>query len=679
MMNVRDRELGMHREVTRRDFLNGVAVALTGAALAPPWLQAFGGIAQAPAPEDAPDYYPPLRTGLRGSHPGSFEAAHQLRDARSWNRAAIDTGESYDLVVVGGGISGLAAAYFFREAVGRQARILVLDNHDDFGGHAKRNEFRHGDRTFVLNGGTLNIEGPGQYSPQAMGLLRAIGIDLDRFERETANDRGIYARLGLRNGVWFNHERFAVDRLVVGTPGGGGGRGQGIAQASWPEFLAKTPLHEQAQKDIARVESREQPDYLPGLSSDEKKQRLIHMSYQDFLLNLAKVHPDAVWFYQTRSDGLFLMHIDALPAYYAWNMNYPGFQGMKLEPTPPEVLINEPGGQHGRENQARANAAGRAIHFPDGNATIARLLVRSLVPETIPGSTQEDIVSARADYARLDRDRSPVRIRLNSIVVNVQHAGDSRAAKEVFVSYVKGGSTLRVRGAHCVLACWNSMIPYLCPELPAKQKDALAYGIKAPIVYTSVLVRNWTAFQKLGVANITAPGGYHSSVQLPEPVTIGQYQCSRAPEEPTVLHLVRTPCAPGKPRKEQHRLGRADLLATTFEQFEREIRGQLGRTLGDGGFDPARDIDAITVNRWPHGYTYNYNTLFDPVDWCLSSPDDRACVVGRKQFGRISIANADAAGSSHTDAAIDMAYRAVGEVIEARTRAAVSHFTRSSQ
>ena len=671
-----DRDLGMRRDVSRRDFLNGAAVALTGSMLAPPWLEAWGLGQGAGSPEQAPDYYPPALTGLRGSHPGSFETAHLLRDSKTWTQAAADTGEAYDLVVVGGGISGLAAAHFFRAAVGPRAKILVLDNHDDFGGHAKRNEFRYNDRTFVLNGGTLNIEGPGQYSPQAMGLLRAIGIDIDRFEQETAYDRGTYSRLGLRSGVWFNREKFGVDRLVVGTPGGGG---RGAAPVtSWPEFLAKTPLNDQARKDIERIESRTEPDYMPGLSSDQKKQRLIHMSYQDFLLNVAKVHPDAVWYYQTRSDGLFLMHIDALPAYYAWNMNYPGFHGMKLDPTPPEVLVNEPGGAHGRENQERANAAGRAIHFPDGNATIARLLVRSLVPDVMPGTTQEDVVTARANYARLDRDGAPVRIRLNSMAVNVQHSGNPSAAKDVLITYVKGGKTLRVRGTHCVLACWNSVIPYICPELPQKQRDALAYGIKAPIVYTSVLIRNWTAFQKLGVANINAPGGYHSSVQLPEPVTIGQYQCSRTPQEPTVLHLVRTPCAPGKPRKDQHRLGRADLLQTTFEQFEREIRGQLGRTLSEGGFDPARDIEAITVNRWPHGYTYNYNTLFDPVDWALSTPDDRACVVGRKPYGRIAIANADAAGSSHTDAAIDMAYRAVGEVVESRSRSYLSNLSGSS-
>jgi spermidine dehydrogenase len=669
-MNTRDRDLGMDRAITRRDFLNGAAVALSGALVAPPWLNASGLDLQQ-NPEQAPDYYPPLRTGMRGSHPGSFEVGHQLRDGHSWTQSAEDTGEVYDLVVVGGGISGLSAAHFFRAAAGPRARILVLDNHDDFGGHAKRNEFQHQGRTLLLNGGTLNIEGPGQYSPQSMGLLRTLGIDIERFEKEISPDHNIYNELKLRNGVWFNKERFGTDRLVVGTPGGFGG-----AAGSWPEFLARTPLAPEAQKDIARLVGKEQPDYMPGLNSDEKKQKLLHISYQDFLTTFAKVHPDVVWFYQTRSDGLFLMHIDMLPAFYAWNMNYPGFQGMNLEPTPPDALFYEPGGAHGRENQARASAAGRAIHFPDGNATIARLLVRSLIPAAVPGGTQEDVVTARVNYALLDQPANATRIRLNSVVVNATHGGVPATAKDVTVTYVKGGKTYRVKGGSVVMACWNFMIPYLCPEMPDKQKEALAYGIKAPIVYTSVLIRDWTAFAKLGVQNIVAPGGYHADVQLPEPVSIGEYKTSRTAQEPTVLHMVKTPCAPGKPRKEQHRLGREELLRTTFETFEREIRSQLGRTLSEGGFDPARDIVAITVNRWPHGYTYNYNTLADPVEWALSTPDDRACVVGRRQFGRITIANADAAGSSHTDAAIDMAYRAVAEVIQLRTANYVSTIER---
>jgi spermidine dehydrogenase len=665
-VSISDRDLGMHRDITRRDFLNGVALGVGGSMVAPSLLQAAAEQA-AQAPEQAPGYYPPSLTGMRGSHAGSFEVAHQMRDNRGWKSPATDTGEAYDLVIVGGGISGLAAAQFFREAVGPRASILVLDNHDDFGGHAKRNEFQLDGRLFMLNGGTLNIEAPRQYSDVSMGLLRRLGIDIDRFERETEQDRGIYRRMGLRNGVFFPKERFGTDRLVVGTPGG--------AQASdqaWTEFLARTPLPPDAKKDIARLQSSHQPDYMPGLSDEEKKRQLLHMSYQDFLLKVAKVHPEAAWFYQSRTTGLFLMQTDAVPAYYGWNSGYPGFQGMKLEPTPREQLFYEPGGQHGRENQARASEGGRSIHFPDGNATIARLLIRALLPDAVPGGSQEDVVTARVDYARLDQVGSPTRVRLNSSVVQVRHLGDSSVAREVEVTYVKGGQTRSVRAGHCVLACWNSVIPYMCPELPTAQRQALLYGIKAPIVYTNVFLRTWTSFAKLGVANITAPSGYHPSVQLPEPVSIGTHRCSRTPEEPTVLHLVRTPCAPGKPRKEQHRLGRAELLATSFETFEREIREQLARTLVDGGFDAARDIAGITVNRWPHGYTYNYNTLEDPVSWALSTPEDRACVVGRRQFGRISIANADAAGSSHTDAAIDMAHRAIREVVESRTAAAVA-------
>jgi spermidine dehydrogenase len=674
-VSISDRDLGMHRDITRRDFLNGVAVGVAGAVAATAPSEAASARPTAEqvgtAATTNPAYYPPALTGMRGSHAGSFEVMHRVRDARAWREAATDTGERYDLVVVGGGISGLSAAHYFRAALGPGATVLVLDNHDDFGGHAKRNEFTHDGRTLMLNGGTLNIEAPQQYSDTAMGLLRRIGIDIERFERVTAHDRGTYQRMGLRNGVFFPKEKFGEDRLVVGTPGGS------ATPDAWNEFLAKAPLPDAARQDLARLQRSDQPDYLAGLSDVEKKRQLLQMSYQEYLVKVARVHPDAVWYHQARTTGLFLMMTDAVPAYYGWNSGYPGFQGLNLEPTPREVLYYEPGGSHGRENQARASEGGRAVHFPDGNATIARLLVRSLLPDAVPGSTQEDVVTTRVDYGKLDQAGSPTRIRLNSSVVRVAHAGDAGSAREVEVTYVAGGATRSVRGAHVVMACWNSIIPYLCPEMPATQREALSYGIKAPIVYTNVFIRNWTSFAKLGVANITAPGGFHPTVQLAEPVTVGQYQCSRTPEEPMVLHLVRTPCAPGKPRKEQHRAGRAELLSMPFETFEREIRQELGRMLATGGFDPGRDILGITVNRWPHGYTYNYNTLADPVAWSLATPEDRACVVGRQRFGRISIANADAAGSSHTDAAIEQAYRAVREVVESRAAEYVARFTTS--
>ena len=648
MTDASDHDLGMDRGISRRDFLNGVGLTLGSSLLVP-------GCRQIPASfEENPAFYPPTLTGLRGSHPGSFEVAHQLRDGQSWDHLGsdADTGESYDLVVVGGGLSGLSAAYFFQKSAGRGARVLILDNHDDFGGHAKRNEFQYNGRLLLMNGGTLNIEGPSQYSPEAMALLKEIGVDTARYYEAAVPAADHYRSLNLNPGIFFDRETFGEDRLVLGS-----------GQLPWPEFLDRTPLSDRARKDIARLYEAH-TDYMPGLSSSEKKKRLARMSYRDFLLQAARVHPDVLPFFQNRTHGNFCLGIDAVPALYCWEMGeVPGFQGMALDPTPPENLIGEPGGQHGRENEARLGSGDPDIYLPDGNATIARLLVRALIPEAVPGHSMEDVITARLDYGRLDNSGSANRIRLNSTVVRARHLGDPATANQAEVTYVRGGKAYKVRCAACVMACWNTVIPYLCPELPEQQKAALAYGTKAPIVYTSVLLRDWTSFQKLGVSDIHAPGGYHSSLYLSLRANLGEYRDAHSPQQPVVVRMVRTPCAPGLSKKEQHRAGRHDLFSTTFETFERQIRDQLGRMLSQGGFDPAQDIEAITVNRWPHGYTYTYNTLYDPVEWALATPDDRPCVVGRKRFGLISIANADSEASSHTDAAIDAAHRAIQEIL----------------
>ncbi len=231
---------------------------------------------------------------------------------------------------------------------------------------------------------------------------------------------------------------------------------------------------------------------------------------------------------------------------------------------------------------------------------------------------------------------------------------------------MRGGRTHHVRGRHAVMACWNTMIPYLVPEVPTGQKEALAYGVKAPLVYTSVAIRNWSAFEKLGVRSVSAPTMYHARVRLDEAVSLGDLRHAESPEEPIVLSLTRYPVTPGPPRKEQYRLGRQDLLSASFETFEHEIRDQLGRTLSGGGFDPARDIIAISVNRWPHGYAYTYNSLTDPLEWVFTATDERPCVKARQPIGSITIANSDAAASPHTDAAILEAHRAVQEVLQRR-------------
>jgi spermidine dehydrogenase len=284
--------------------------------------------------------------------------------------------------------------------------------------------------------------------------------------------------------------------------------------------------------------------------------------------------------------------------------------------------------------------------------------VRSLVKGSAPGSTPEDMVTAKLDYSRLDHKDSPVRIRLNSTAVVVRHIGDSRSARQVEVVYGRDQKTYSVRGKGVVLACWNMVIPYLCPDLPREQKEALRYGVKVPLVYTVVGLTNWRAFHKLGVRDVSCPGMYHSSVNLDQAPHIGGYKPPQSPDEPVLVHMLRTPCQPGLSAREQQRAGHYELLATPFDTFERNIRDQLARMLGGGGFDPSGDIEAIIVNRWPHGYAYEYNPLWDP-DWPRGR---RPCDIARRPFGRITIANSDAAAAAYTDQAIDQAYRAVGEL-----------------
>ena len=630
--------------MSRRDFVNGCAFSLAAGTSVSP-LDAIARDVLDPT-SLPPDYYPPTRQGLRGSHDGSFEVAHEARDGRRFN--AVDSGDpTYDLVVVGGGLSGLSAAYFYRKKLGPDVRILILDNHDDFGGHAKRNEFWHDGRMYLVNGGTLNVEAPSQYNAAASGLLWELGIDRQRYFEKNSGMFSNYSDMGLKGSMFFDKETFGKDKLVVG-----------YADLPIGEFIRQSPFGDEVKLDAIRL-YEEKKNYLPGLNSAETRQTLTHMSYRDYVVNIVGCHPDVMYLFDSSQLGIFVTAMDAIPAIYCREMGYPGFDSLNLDEISPNQLVDEAGGQHGRENQARAETGDPDMYFPDGNATIARLLVRSLIPGSIPGSSMEDVITATADYSRLDRDQNKVRIRLNSAVINVTN----RAGNEVQTKYVLGGKAYSVKSKAAVLACWNTVIPHICPDMPALQREALSYGSKSPLVYTGVLVSNWQPWVDAGISRVTAPGSFHPSIGLQPSLEIGDYKVARDPAEPIVARMSCYFSEPGHSRREQHRIGRNRMLATPFSTFEYHIRDQLSRILGPTGFDDEKDILGITVNRWPHGYTYSYNPLFDPEEWAYTSTEERPCVVGRQPMGRIAIANADAGASPHTDGAIKEAYRAVDELI----------------
>ena len=621
-----DRQLGMDKAISRRDFLNGVGIAI-GASLLPGTASAqdFGA-------QDLPGYYPPGLTGMRGSHPGSFETAHLVRDGASFE--GHDTGERYDLVVVGGGISGLSAAYFYRQAKGKHARILILDNHDDFGGHATRNEFQINDRRIIGYGGTMLLEAPAGFPDVAKELIKELGIETQKFYKYF--DQDLYPSLGLSQGLFFDQETFGSDHLAVGD-------------ITDPSVLEHSPLSAKARSDLVRLHKNDR-HYLHDIPADQRGAILKSMDYRTYLKDYAGMDDGVLKVMQSAARSVWAVNIDAYPAYDAWSEAYPGFGDLNLGA--------------GSSDQQEDQDEPYIFHFPDGNASIVRLLVRKMIPAVASGDNMEDIVTVRFDYGQLDNPQSPVRIRLNSTVVRAQHAGNN-LSNPVKITYMRDGKAQVVESKKVIMACYNAIIPRLCPEMSKSQKTALSNCVRAPLVYSNVLIRNWKSFARLGIHRVNCPGSYHHGVTLDYPVSMGGYQCAKSPDEPIVLHLTRVPGQPGLSAREQFVAGQRNLLATSFETFERKIREQLSRILTPGGFDAARDIAAITVNRWPHGYAYGYDPesdriAFDPDSW---PEEKRHWVTGSRPFGNISIAAIDAASDAMTESAIEQAHRAVNDLL----------------
>src|SRR5262245_19535877 len=616
------RNLSMAR-ITRRDFLNGVALTIAAGLTPAAPIAAQGG------------RHPPALTGLRRPRAGPSEGARALRDRQAFVLDGLPIEERYDLVVVGGGISGLAAAWFYRRAQST-ARILILDNHDDFGGHAKRNEFTLDGRLIIGYGGSESLQSPRTlYSAVAKGVLKDLGVEIARFD--TAFERNLYPSLGLSRAIFFGRESFGRDVLVAGDPASLSGEDEARRTGkSIAELVAAFPISPGSQAQLTALYDRGR-DPLVGKSIADKRKILKRTSYRDYLTKICGCSDEAANCFQGRTLGFFGLGADAVPAADARDLGYPGFAGLGL-PGDRSPEWSEP----------------YIYHFPDGNASLARLLVRSLIPQSAPGSTMDDVVLAPFDYARLDSDDAPVRLRLSSTCVDVRNAPDG-----VELAYVHAGKLRRVAGGHAVLACFHMVIPHIMPNLPAAQRAALALNVKTPIVYTNVLVRDWQAWVRLGVHDISAPMSFHSRVKLDFPVSLGGYRHARDPSEPICLHLVHVPGAPnrGLDARAQFRIGQARLLDMTFADFEARIRDELDRMLGPGGFVSARDIAAITVNRWPHGYGYVANSLYDEDDY------DDVLERARQKCGRIAIANSDAGGDAYAHLAIEQAARAVRELM----------------
>jgi len=612
--------------INRRDFLQGSAIALAGSTLAPELVAASNALNSK---------YPPSKTGMRGNHPGSFEIAHQMGWMhKTFDRPEKQTDDTYELVIVGGGLSGLAAAWYYRERFGDQGSILIIDNHDDFGGHAKRNEFT--DTNTVGYGGSQSIDSPNSsYSKNARRILDQLGIKLSEFN--TAYQQDWHQKHGLRNALELNSNTF--DSASVCADPFDIWSGNSVKGNALKEALSSTSLSEeeidQIDDFVTRIFYQPRPLYQDTDVSETLK-RAKAQSLKNYLEQDLGYSDKVTRILIGLPKGLWGISGDLLSVYDA-------FKEMT-----DYVALN-------LAREYSSNEEPYIYHFPDGNASIARMMVRQLIPGVAPGDDMFDINRAVFNYDRLDLPGNSTRIRLNSTVTDVRHTDDL-----VEVCYRQFDKQYKVVGKHVVMACYMHILPFICSELPKKQAQAMAQLEKVPLVVGNVALKNWQFIKDSGYSGCYSPGREFIEMRVDFPVSLGDVQFAQKPDEPLVINFwgTPTPDEPGEDVVEQLIAGKHRIFRTSFKDYERQMIEQMNAVWGDYGFNAETHISAITINRWPHGYAYEYISRFNPDFDTEHGPH----ITARQGWGKLAIANSDSEARAYVDGAFDAAHRAISEL-----------------
>lgn len=612
----------MNEPISRRDFLNGTILAGAG-------LLFGGGLPDEISPDYAWNGYGGVGDYRRsnGNTWDVMTTAHAMRDGTFERRiaGASDTGEMYDMVAVGGGLSGLAAAVFFQKNKG--GRCLVIDNHPIFGGEAKRNEFLVDGQTVVAHQGSAIFLVPkkGGYTDAFYNL---IGMDRSAFSYQswrgpspemplahspydTPKNYGFYfgPQFGQRPGVW------------VMDP--------------WGRKLDGAPLSPDVKAELLRWRTVDDKGPQPQSDGDAVSRQLDSITLEEHLMARHHISRETVRKYLSPIEGGgYGLGPDVLSAYcdYAIQLQYPGDGD---------------------------DALGDQM-FPDGNTGFARLMVKTLIPDAFSGPRTVDAVwQNRVNFAALDRTGQPTRIRLNSTVVSVEHAGDPARAPHVVVTYVKGGRVQKVRARRVVMAGGNWTTKHIVRDLPASHREAYAQFYRSPCLMANVAVRNWRSLYKMGISGCRWFEGLGDYLSVRRMATVGNMPKSFGPDSPTVLTIKVLFAKPGLSIGEQGSRGRAEMLGKSFAQYERAFREQLGDMFAPGGFDPRRDIAGIILNRWGHAYVNPQPGFFFGVNG-KPAPRD---ILRNRPHGRIAFANTDLAGAMDHRNSIREADRAVNQLL----------------
>jgi spermidine dehydrogenase len=623
-----DRLLGMDHPISRRDFLNSTLLAAGGA------LASGATPLQLLAEEDWTGY-----GGIgdyQNSNGNTYDivgAGHRIRngDFETLPANVIDTGEIYDCTIVGGGISGLAAALFFMRQAGAGRKCLVIDNHPIFGGEAKRNEFIVDGHRLIAHQGSAVFFAQYPHSFLAR-FYDSIGLKSPKLEYQEwgSKDPALpvsqtpYDMVGNQPatyGYYFGAKFGQTPGLWVLDP--------------WGKKLQGAPISDAARSELLKWRAGPQePEERPKYEGDEISRRLDRITLEDHMIERYGISRETIrTFLSPVAGGGSGLGPDVLSAYadYAADLLHP------LESDDTDQM------------------------FPGGNTEIARLMVKSLIADSISGPhTIEGVCRGKVNFQALDQAESPLRIRLNSTAVWVQHDGDPQKSEFVTVLYTRGNQTRRVKARSVVMAggCWTTK--HIVRDLPQTHKDAYAQFYRSPCMMVNVALRNWRFLYKMGINGFRWFEGLGNYTEVRKTALVGADSPTLGPDSPIVLNLKVLYSYPGVPIADQGYRGRGELLSTSFTDCERQVRQQFTDMFAPSGFDAKRDIAGIILNRWGHAYLNPQPGFFFGKN---SKPAPRE-VLRAAPFGRIAFANTDLAGIMDHRCSILEAERAVGQLLD---------------
>jgi len=651
-----ERELGMGANITRRDFLNAVALGTGAALLGMPAPALRGrpdpGPMQPPPADPGPQWHP--WTGNPGvgdyaiSNGNTWDvvsAAHGLRDG-TYERAmagATDTGETHDLVIVGGGFSGTVAAYYFLKGSGRRRSCLLLDNHPIIGGEAKRNEFVVRGRRLIGPQGSNEGSAPAATSEAwRIDLWRDIGLPMEfEFGKLAPNRKPmVIPRTNYEYQLWsddFENHGFHFD-----SP-----RPHWVRNP-WGHRLEGTPWPEDVRRDLLRWRE----ERVGPWRGDAESLRLYldSMTYEQWLTGVRKLHPEVARYV----DPIFASGIglgsDVLSAYSAYTLALPGFLGLGVD--------------KGQEERVARHTLGdpqRGSSFPGGNDGIQRCIVKWLNPEAIEGSSQfPEVHNGRIRFDMMDRPDTPCRLRAGAMVVRLDQDPDGAGARRpATVTYAKDGRLFSVRARAVIWAGASFTARHAIRHLPEDYRAAMDHFPRSPMLCVNVALDNWRFLYDLGYSACSWRGGFGFTANLRPNMYVGDYRPPLDPDEPNIFTFYVPFNQCGLSLVEQGQAGRARLFSTSYLTYETQVRQQMVTLFSGAGFDPARDIAGIVINRWGHAYCNAGPGFYTSKDGKPTPAD-----VLRQPVGRLAFAHSELNGNQHWAVAAAEGRRAASQVLE---------------